>query len=46
VLYGSKIDFDFFFSAFNSSSSTMAPGFTQPVTEISSGIFLGVKSGW
>jgi hypothetical protein len=31
------------FSAPNNFSSTMAPGFTQPLTEINTGRFLGVK---
>jgi hypothetical protein len=34
-----------FFSTPNPSSRTMAPGFAQPLTEMSSGIFLGVKRG-
>jgi hypothetical protein len=34
---------EFFYSALNPSSRTMAPGFTQPETEMSTGRFLGGK---
>jgi hypothetical protein len=34
-----------FFNAPNPFSRTMAPGLTQPVTELSTGIFLGVNCG-
>jgi hypothetical protein len=42
---GSTLDevFDFFFSAPNPPSRTMTPGFTQSITEMSTGKFLGVR---